>query len=47
MMDFTVVLNESATFDIFLDGELSYFGLSPEDIKEFAESFADSNVTVE
>jgi hypothetical protein len=43
MPEFTVVLNEYRTFDIYIDGERCYFNLDTDDLKEFAQSFIDSN----
>jgi len=42
--EFTVVLNEDGTFDVFLDGERCYFGFDAQDLKEFAEDFKESVV---
>lgn len=44
MPEFTVSLNRDHTFDIYLDGELSYTGLDLDDLQEFAQSFIDSNI---
>ncbi len=41
--EFTVVLNEDNLFDIFIDGERCYFDFDSQDLKEFAEDFAESN----
>lgn len=43
MPEFTVVLNDDNTFDIFIDGERCYFGFDTQDLKEFAQDFIDSN----
>lgn len=46
MPEFTVVLNDNHTFDIYIDGERCYFSLDTDDLKEFAQSFIDSNFEV-
>ena len=46
MTEFTVVLNEEGNLDIFVDGERKDFGLSPEDVKDYAEDLISSNLTV-
>ncbi len=43
MGEFTAVLNDDGTFDIFIDGERCYFGFDTQDLKEFAQDFIDSN----
>ena len=43
MPDFNVVLNENGTLDIFVNGERYDFDLTPEDLKDFAEYFINSN----
>ena len=43
MSEFTAVLNDDGTFDIFIDGERSYFGFDTQDLKEFAQDFIDPN----
>ena len=45
-VEFTAVLNTddtNATWDIFLDGERVYFGLSNDDLSEFASDLIHSN----
>jgi hypothetical protein len=43
MSEFTAVLNDDGTFDIFIDGERCYFGFDSQDLKEFAQDFTESN----
>lgn len=40
MPEFTVVLNDHHSFDIFIDGERCYFDFTPDDLKEFSVAFA-------
>jgi hypothetical protein len=46
MSEFTAVLNDDGTFDIFLDGERCYFGFDAQDLKEFAQDFIESSSEV-
>ena len=39
MPEFTVVLNDDNTFDIFIVGERCYFGFDTQDLKEFGQDF--------
>lgn len=43
MPEFTVVMQDDGSWDIFLDGERCYFGLSDSDLLTFAKDFKSSN----
>lgn len=47
MNEFLVVLCDDDSFDIIMDGECVYNCFTPQDLKEFAESFIFSNSTDE